>query len=153
MRHTSISFFNFILMIFGDVPVKFMKLWINYQMSIRNRVRIKFIKFCIHNDIVPQHLQFIHNSKLNFSHFSVMSKFKHLKYIFILRLLKMELNDAFRSINHSQREILHLVRKISLHILTHITESFFAKQRQYLGSVNNYEFDKIDKKICWLLLK
>lgn len=94
MRHTSISFFNFILMTFGDIPVKFMKLWINYQMSIiRNRVRIKFIKFCIHNDIMPQHLQFIHNSKLNFSHFSLMSKFKHLKYTLTLHLLKMELND------------------------------------------------------------
>jgi len=63
------SFFTFISIVFNDFSVKLLKMWIkHYKINIKCTQRIRFLKFCINNDIVPKHLYFLHRHNINLTH-------------------------------------------------------------------------------------
>jgi len=127
MRQSHNSFL-ILYVIFLVHSVKLLKLWIKHRKTIyRNRIRIRFIKFCIQHDVVPPHLYRIHNFNLNLYHHSSISKFYVLMDIYIQKkLLKMGLNDSYRLINHSQTKIFQLARDITHNFPFYIYNSFFA---------------------------
>jgi hypothetical protein len=148
------NFFNFILMTFGLLAVKSMKLWIKYhRIIIKNKIRIRFIRTCINKNITPPHLNYIANHELEFFHFRSVHKFNYLNNQFILRILKTELNDAFRAVNHFQTQIFHLRKQISRHVPNNICESFFAKQTYTFQTQLQHEHNRLDNKLKWLMLR
>jgi len=60
------SFFTFISIVFGDFSLKLLKMWIKHRkIIIKSTQRIRFLKFCINNDIVTKHLYFLHRHNIN----------------------------------------------------------------------------------------
>jgi len=80
-----------------------LKSWIKQCKSIiASKIRIIFLKACIQHNIIPIHLQNIVGIKLNlFDHRSNI-KLNHFRHNFALKLLKIELNDTYRSQNQSK---------------------------------------------------
>ena len=67
---------------------------------------------------------------ISFHFRSVYSKFNYFEGQFTRRLLKTELNDAFRSVNHLRKQIFHLRKQIPKPLC--IWDYFFAKQKDTL---------------------
>jgi len=70
-----------------------------------------------------------------------------------MKILRIKLNDAYRSMHNSRVQILHLVKKITHCIPTFINNLFFKKQEQSLHYFYLHKRQNIDKKIRWLLKK
>jgi len=153
MRHNTrfYSFFNYISITFGSFSLKLLKEWIKHRKNIiKNTQRIRYLKFCINNDIVPRHLHFLHQHNINLTHYRALDRYRRLNDLHMMRILRIELNDAFRSIHSSRVQILHLVKKITHCIPTYINNSFFKKQEQSLHYFHQKERQSMDKKIRWL---
>lgn len=154
MRHYSFSFFNFIFTTFGKYPVYLLKSWIKQRkMIIKNKVRIRFLKFCIASNIFPPHLYQFYKFSLNLNQHSSITRFNRMKKRFITVLLKTELNDAFRTLEYSQTNVLRFERLITRHIPYYICHSFFMRQECSLQLFSGQQFQKMDKKIQWLISK
>jgi len=154
MRSITYSFFKFIFLTFGLEPVKLMKRWTKQRkIMIKNKCRIKFLKFCLEHNIVPQHLYQIQRHNINVTQFESIKKYNRLKDYIMFKILKIELNEAFRNLHQSTREILHLARQIARHIPTHIADSFFERQDRFLYTFLINQEKTIDKKIEWLHTK
>jgi len=154
MRYITHSFFKFILLTFGVYPMKLMKLWTKQRKNvIKSKYRIKFLKFCIEHNIVPQHLYQIQRHNINVKHFESIKKYNRLKDCIMVKILKIELNEAFRNLHQAKREILQLARQIARHIPAYICDSFFEKQERFLHTFLQKEKKTIDKKIKWLHIK
>jgi len=129
-------------------------MWIKQRkIIIKNTQRIKFLKFCINNNIVPKHLYFLHRHNMNLSHYSAIHKYKRLNDLHTRRVLRLELGDAFRVIQKSRGLIFQLVRRISNCIPIYIMNTFIKKQEQSLHYFHIRESQNTDKKIRWLLWK
>jgi len=155
MRPThSFMFFNFIRYTFGHFCASLLKDWIKHKrIFFKNKLRLKFCKFCIHNNIVPPHLYKLHNVKLDLKDNISKSKFNTLKDSYIQKLLKLELSDTYRSINYSQITLFKLVRKINSNLPVSISNAFFTKQNSclYFNFIN--EQKRLNKKMSWLVSK
>jgi len=58
------SFFIFISIVFDDFSLKLFKMWIKYhKINIKSTQDVRFLKFCINNDIVPKHLYFLYKHR------------------------------------------------------------------------------------------
>jgi len=148
------SFFNYILITFGSFSLKLLKAWVKHRKDIiKNTQRIRFLKFCINNDIVPKHLYCIHQQNINLTCYKSIKRYERLNNLHTMRILRIELNDAFRKVHRSKFHILKLVKKITHCIPTYINNSFFDRQEQSLYHFYLQERNKIDKKIKWLLDK
>jgi len=124
-------FFKFTQATFGKFSLKLLKLWIKHRkIIIRNSLRIKFLKFCVRNNIIPQHLYYFYQHNINLSYYGSIIRFERLKYSHTMKLLKIELNDAFRTLHRTQ--IFHLEKRLSQCIPTYIDNSFLEKQKQSL---------------------
>jgi len=146
------SFFNFIRNTFGSFPVKLLKEWIKHRQSIdKSRLRIRFIKSCIQHEIVPSHLYKMQHFNLHLHDHTSKSKFKEIKNSFTKRLLRIELNDAHRSLNHSRNRIFHLVRTIMRNLPLGILQPFFDNHDSslYLNFIR--EKQRIDDTLKWLI--
>jgi len=86
-------------------------------------MRIRFTKVCLDKKIVPQHLKYLLDYKFHFFHFKSRHKMNYFSNQFIVRTLK--LNDAYRSVKHSKKQILILKKKIQRHVPLHNSSSFF----------------------------
>jgi len=113
-----------------------LKSWIKQRKSIIAwKIRIIFLKACIQHSIIPFHLQNIVKIKLNLFNHQSNIKLNHLRHNFALKLLKIELNDAYRSQNQSKMQIFRLVSKISRHLSEYIYMNFFKSQESSLFSL------------------
>jgi len=118
------SFFTFISIVFGDFSLKLLKIWIKHRkIIIKSTQRIRFLKFCINNDIISKHLYFLHRHNINLTHYKTHNRYECLNHLHTMRTLRIELNDAFRNMHRSRAKIFHLVRKITQHIPTYINNS------------------------------
>jgi len=76
--------------------------YLKYGLSkiiIKSTQRIRFLKFCINNDIVPKHLYFLHRYNINnLTHYKTHNRYERLNYLHTMRTLEIELNDALRNI-------------------------------------------------------
>jgi len=80
MRYKTQSFFNFILVTFGLYALRLMKQWTKQtKIVIKQECRIKFLKFCLEHNIVPQHLYRFHNYNINITHPNSFKKFTKVK--------------------------------------------------------------------------
>jgi len=70
-----------------------------------------------------------------------------------MKLLRIELSDAFRTLHMSRTQIFHLAKSLSQCIPTHIGNSFLEKQEHSLHCFYQIERNKIDKKIIALKIK
>jgi len=154
MRYRTQSLFNFICVTFGIYALRLMKQWTKQSKSVvKHEFRIKFLKFCLEQSIIPRHLCRFHNYKINITHPNSYKRYKKVKKHTINNILKIELNDSFRALHHSRTQILHLVRQISRHIPITICNSFFTKQDKYLRFFAEREKHSFDQKTKWLLEK
>jgi len=148
------SFFTYISIVFGNFSLKLLKMWIKHRkIIIKSTQRIRFLKFCINNDIVPKHLYFLHRHNINLTHYKIHNRYERLNHLHAMRTLRIELNDVFRNMHSSRAQIFHLVRKITQHVPININNSFFKKQEQSLYYFYLHERQGIDKKISWLIKK
>jgi len=116
---------------------------------VMNKCRIKFLKFCLEHNIVPQHLYQMQRHTINVTHYSSIKRYKRLKEYIMFKILKLELNDAFRTLHNSRRQVLHLGRQIANQVPGYIVDSFFYKQDRFLVEFFRKEENKLDKKMRW----
>jgi len=134
MSHFPSSFFNYIFCTFGGYSVGLLKSWIKIKKAIiKSKVRVKFLKHCIKCNIYPPHLYHFLDYNIHLNQHLSANKFNNMKKTFIISVLKMELNDAFRTLDSSHIQIFRLERKITQHIPFYICHLFFTKQEATLG--------------------
>jgi len=66
-----------IYLTFEIIPLNTMKLWIkHYKNIIKNKIwiKFKFVKTCIRNNVISQHLKFLIDDKIKFSYFRSQNK-------------------------------------------------------------------------------
>jgi len=114
---------------------------------------LKFLKFCINNRIIPQHLYYLCSHNIKFTHSGTMRKYKRLTVTHSYKILRMELNDAFRTIHRARAGLFHLVRKISSCIPDNVCNTFFDKQKHGLYRFQLNERDRLKNKMEGLLVK
>jgi len=155
MRHLhSFSFFKFIDYTFGSIPVRLLKDWTKYRRNIyKCKLRIRFIKFCIQNGVVPPHLFGVLNFNLHLRNHHSLMKFGGIKNSLIKRLLRIELNDAYRNINFYRNGLFHLARNITKHLPFNIARNFFDSRERSLHFFFNRERLRIDERCDWLVHK
>jgi len=142
------SFFKFIYITFGEYSLRNLKLWIKYQkIIIRSTLRIKYLKFCIRSNIIPQHFYYLKAHNINFNHYTSIQKYKCLINTHAFKILRMEFNDAFRTLHSSRAQIFYLARKLSQCIPVNISNLFLKKQEQSLYHLFQKKRMRIDKKI------
>jgi len=71
----------------------------------------------------------------------------------LVRIIKLELNEAFRTLHNSRRLILQLMRQIASRVPCYICDDFFRRQEISLNEFWRKEVSKMDKKMSWLILK
>jgi len=76
-----------------------------------------------------------------------------LRHIYVIKILKIELNDAHRNINRSQTELFRLVRDISNHLPNRVAKKFFNRQEFTLNSLYIQKIQKTNEKINRLIQK
>jgi len=126
---------------------KLSKNWIEHKrIFFKNKLRLKFCKFCIHNN-VPPHLYKIHNLNLDLHDNTSKLKFNTLRDSYIQKLLKLKLNDTYRHINYTQITLFKLIRKINQNLPVSISNAFFTKQNRclYFHFIN--EQKRLNKKM------
>lgn len=150
MRHINMSFFKFVSHTFGIYSVKLMKEWINLRkINIKNRTRIFFLKGCLQSSIVPPHLtRFKFNP--HFYNCNSGEKFTYIQKTFIRRLIKLELNDAYKTVNDTRNRSFVLMRQISQHLPPYMCDTFFGKQELFFKNFMCDENIKIKKKFVSL---
>jgi len=111
------------------------------------------MKFCVNNNIIPQHLRYIQRHIINLSHHGSIVKAERLRFAHTMKILKLELNDAFRTLHSSRRQVFHLAKKLSQCIPTRIGNSFVNKQEQSLCWFYQNERNRINKKMAYLKVK
>jgi len=133
----------------------YLKCGLNIAKLLSEVHNVRFLKFCINNDIVPKHLYFLHRHNINLTHYKTHNRYEHLNHLHAMRTLRIELNDAFRNMHSLRAQIFYLVRKITQDILiySYINNSFFKKQEQLLYHYYLHERQGINKKISWLIKK
>jgi len=65
---------------------------------------------CIYKNIVPKHLKYLRQHNNNLTHYRSLHRYERLDNIYFIRILRLELNDAFRNLHYSRFMILRLVR-------------------------------------------
>jgi len=132
---------------FGAYALKLLKTWIKHRkLVIMSTIRIRFLKFCINNNITPQHLYFLQRHNINLSYYDSIKKYESRRDTHIRKILKLELNDAFRTLHNSKLQVFHLAKELSRWIPTNIGNSFLFKQEQSLHFFQQSELIKINKK-------
>jgi len=105
MRYLHSNFFKYVSTTFGIFCSRLLKSWINQQkLIINNKIRVTFLKACIQHNIVPIHLRNIIGNKLIMSDHNCNRKLKHLRHVFATKILKIELNDTYKSLNKAKIE-------------------------------------------------
>jgi len=147
-------FFKFIFITFGEYALELLKLWIKQKTIIRSTLRIKFLKFCINNNIIPQHLCYLQSHNINLTNYCTIHKYKRLVNTHTeFKILRMELNDAFRTLHNSRSHIFCLSRKIFHCIPINICNSFMNRQERSLYQFYCNEKIRLNKKIKYLRKK
>jgi len=148
----SVSFFKFIHDTFGTLPVKLLKEWKKHRVNIyKCKLRIRFIKFCIQHEITPSHLSGLQRFNVHLRDQRLLAKFNGIKISIEKRLLKIELNDAYRSINYFRNCLFRLARDIMKNLPLKIANNFFDYQERNLFTFFIRERNRIDKKCDWLI--
>lgn len=149
--HCTSNFFGFIQRNFGTTTLKLMKDWIKSRKSyIKYSNRTRFLKTCLRNGYTPQHLQRFLNLNIHFSNYKSINKLTHLMKCFITRFLKVELNDAHRSVTFLKGHSLQLARRISNNLPADVRNSFFYTQSTALHNFSTTTYRKINNKLKWL---
>ena len=89
------NFFDFIKFNFGFHACPLLKRYIKtYRTNIKIRIRIYFLKTCLKEDLIPNHMfKFIRNENNNLFR-SSKERIDRLKRNFIFKYLRVELQDA-----------------------------------------------------------
>jgi len=146
-----IDWIKYIYNVFGAIAVRLLKEWIKHRQSIyKSKLRIRFIKYCILNEIVPPHLFGLQRFNIHLHDHTSKTKLDDLKNCFTKRLLKIELKDAYESMNHSCNQLFHLVRNITKNLPWKTAQKFFENQEKRLFSLFLKERQRIDGKLKWL---
>jgi len=104
----------------------------------------------LHTQIVPPHLYKMQYFNLHLHDYTSKSKFNEIKNSFTKRLLRIELNDAYRTLNHSRNWIFHLVCSITRSLPWRIFQPLFDNHDKNLYSMFIRGKQRIDKKLKWL---
>jgi len=147
-------FFYYIRITFGIHPNNLLKLWIKHRRSIiALKIKIMFLKSCLRRGIIPPHLMYIMTTKLQISNYLVNNKVNSLRYKFALKMIKMELSDAYKSLNLMKLKIFRLTREVYKYLPVYILNNFFNSQESSLHRIFTEEKNRINKKIDWLNFK
>jgi len=150
----STSFFKFIYNTFGTSNVKLLKEWKKHRFNIyKCKLRIRFIKFCIQHEIIPAHLNSILHLNVHLFDHKLKSKVNDIKINLANRLLKIEINDAHRSINYFRNRLFYLARNITKNLPLQITNKFFDYQERNLYTLFIRDRNRIDRRCNWLIYK
>lgn len=104
-----ISFLNFIRLHFGMQSFRLLKDYMNTLNSIINvQFRIRFLRSCINQNLVPTHLRFMLARQVYL--FNTRSRKKFLMYsrLHINRMLKIEVSDAYSHLHYLRTKIFKL---------------------------------------------
>lgn len=127
MRYTHNQFFTSIRIRFGYEPVYLLKRWIKCRKSIIvNKLKIRFLRKCQHKEIFPTHINGLLN-KLdgNFANRRSTCEFRSARVCFLKKLVRLEIDDSYRSINKNYKQIYVITQKINCVIPDKISISFF----------------------------
>lgn len=112
------SFFEFIRIYFGYQICSILKTFIKLmKTNAKLRVRIYFLKTCINNDLIPVHLYKLSHFDVNNPHTSSSRKVDKLKYNFVHKLLRIELQDAYKQLSHLKHKLFTNCRSIHCSLL------------------------------------
>lgn len=150
----SLTFFQFIKFYFGPTIVSRLKRWIFIKQCLTKlTLRIIFLRKCINYNITPTHLTFCtgYSNML----FNGVSRFRCNKITnrFIKDMLGNEIRDTYVHIIALRREIMDLVRSISMELPISVVNGFFIKQNKSQRLYYDFMEATFDRKFEWLLRK
>jgi len=127
-------------------------MWIKHRKYIIKATQcVRFLKVCINKNIIPTHLKYLYKQNTNLTHYRSLYRYERLNNLHSNRILRLELNDAFRNLHHSRLMIFRLVKQITYCIPINITNTFFNSQEKTLYYFTLNERQHMDTKIRWLL--
>lgn len=144
--------FDFIRLHFGNDIFKILKLWIdvNYKL-IRAKSKLKFLKHCKFNTIIPPHLKTLSKVSIHIYYQKSVQKIESLLYRFRKSLLNIEIFDLHRLIPKLQKELIQNSLRLSASlpevILNSILNSSFNIFTRYKKKTEYYH----GKKFSWLM--
>jgi len=56
-------------------------MWIKHRKIIIKSTRIRFLKFCINNDIVPKHSYFLRRHNINLTRYKTHNRYERLNHL------------------------------------------------------------------------
>lgn len=148
----SLTFFQFIKFYFGFTIVSRLKKWIRLSKRLTKlTLRINFLRRCINHNVTPTHLigctrysNVLYNSVSRYRCNKIMNRF-------VKEMLKNEIRDKYVHIMALCREIVDLVRLISLDLSTSISNRFFMNQNISQRLYHGFVAAKLNNKFNWLL--
>ena len=107
------QFFDFINLNFGSHVCLLLKKCVKiHRANIYTRIQIQFLKTCIKERLVPIHMyKFTRNDSNKLLH-SSKERIDKLKYNFIFKYLRVELQDAYKHLGQTKSELFSICRKI-----------------------------------------
>lgn len=148
MRYPEYSFFDYIKLRYGIVSVRLFKLWIKIRKNIIvNKLRAKFLRDCHNYQVFPAHFNNnLNNSNVHFYSYNSVHDFKRIKINFLKKLLKLEIDDSYRTIEYNYNQVYTVTKQLINNIPESVCNSFFGRQSGPLYSFYHVTHNKFDKK-------
>lgn len=165
MHYSHSGFFNFIAKRFGNRARYFLKKWSHANIVIiKTKAKIFFLRKCLKQNTVPQHLRFLYNNNISF-----FSKYSSTSYnSVVLRSIKctlrIEISDLYKHLRFLQHNLLLYLRFMYSWILLFLTIlsrnsgyfSVFLLTKRIIESTTNYSGYLVEEEFlpqfCLLLI-
>ncbi|XP_071637612.1 uncharacterized protein [Temnothorax longispinosus] len=151
-RMGGIPFFKYIRTYFGDYCCSLLNKYIKLMKTcVSLRIKIRFIRSCIRLDVIPSHIN-LNRAKSNIKlvQNEYINKLNTISYRYGLSILRLELSDAYKSLQCVRHDMYRVYKSISNVFPLGIGNAFFARQEIVESHLWHSRKERVDKKISWL---
>lgn len=123
-----------------------MKEFIKCNKVIKLKSRIRFLKNCIQNNLIPTHVKFIYDKIFLFESSSKFALYK-MNNMYVSKLMKLEVSDSYKHLHTIRIKIFKLYNNIHNLIPGYMAQEFFITQERICQLELIRQFNVCDKKI------
>ena len=146
------SFFRFIHREFGQQNCYNLKIFMRRtKLAIKLKLRIKFIRKCIKHKLQPKHTNFRLLGGVNVFQPNSKKLLNNIKSTYILKILKIELKDAYLTLHKVNREMYKIQEELHSRLPDNLLRNFFDSQYYRNRKIWYIENTKIKNKIQRLI--
>lgn len=154
MRSNVPSFYNFIKSLFGLEARDILRKWSRVHISlIQIRERIRFLRNYKRFKLLPPHLSSLFNNSISFSNNKSSLAYDNVKSKTALRVLNIEIADAFRSLRRYRHTELQLAIAAYNFIPSYILDNYCNRQSRFFQHVFASERRRMDGKLGWMIAR